>query len=198
MKSIVFTGGSCGAKTLIFECLKQLYPNFAFISETAVMIINGGFPITNESFPWTEKWQLLFEDTIFNLQKSMEDACIFASEVKDTKIMICDRGLLDIAAHLPGGMSQFCKRYKVTEQEILNRYDVVIHLTSLAVIDPVEYQKIASLRWGNSYFGSLEHTIQIEKSILEIYENHPNRFIINGDGDVEKKKAEVFEIIRNI
>lgn len=197
IKRIVLTGAPCGGKTVIFDTLRQSFFDYTYVPETAVLLLeSSGFPAPTEYYPERSKeWQLDFEDLIFYLQKSIEDAKMSEYIITESKATILDRGLMDIAAHLPGKMEQFCKRYNVTEQEILNRYDVVIHLVSLAVLNPVKYMEVAERRWGNTYLSSLERAIELEESILEAWRNHPNLHIVDGNGDLEIKKSRVIEII---
>jgi len=195
MKRIVFTGGPSSGKTTIMEELKRFYNKAIFVPESATLLLNGGYP---KPQPYSEEWHLLFEDSIFHLQKSIEDAASLKATHAHADLVILDRGLLDVAAHLPNGMNQYCQRYEMTEEESLARYDVVIHLVSFAMFDPIKYQKIAEERWGKSHFTSFDYAINIEQSSYDAWANHKNRFIVDGKGDIKKKTEEVIDIIKRV
>jgi len=147
--------------------------------------------------PWSEARHLLFEDAVFYLQESIERANLLVETHNNLDLVIFDRGLLDVAAHLPSGIGQFHQRYGATD-EVLSRYDVVIHLVSLAVFDSTKYKEISEARWGKSYFSSIEYAIRIEKTTLDVWPGHKDRFIVAGRGDVDQKIMEVVEIIERV
>jgi predicted ATPase len=198
MKKIVFTGGPFSGKSKIASRLRGYFGDqTVFVPETAMLLLEGGFPKPCDILPWSPEWHLAFEDAIFQLQKSIEQASSLLATHNNCKLMILDRGLLDIAGHLPGGMDQFCDRYNVTEEHCLGQYDIVIHLVSIAAIDTVTFQKIARARWKEKTpLTSLEYCLQIEEATLAAYANHKNRFVVHGQGNMESKMTEVVKIVK--
>ncbi|MFA5878294.1 MAG: AAA family ATPase [Candidatus Staskawiczbacteria bacterium] len=196
MKKIILTGGTSGGKTTILERLKKRFNrNAVFVRETATLLLEGGYPKPGDLLPWSQDWHLLFEDAVFYLQRSLEDASSLVARHQNCDLIICDRGLLDVAGHLPGGRAQFCCRYDTTEEESLSRYDVVIHLVSFAMFDPTGYSAVAETRWGNSHLSSLEYAHCTERATLDAWSNHKRRYIVGGQGNIDRKTAEVIEII---
>jgi len=199
MKRIVFTGGpSSGKTTIMRKLLDHFGHKILLVPETATLLLQGGYPGPGKLMPWSEEWHLLFEDAVFNLQKSIERASLLMAMHNDSEIIFFDRGILDVAGHLPGGVAQFCQRYKTTEKESLLQYDIVIHLVSYAMFDPRGYQEIAESRWGKSYFSSVEYARHIEEATLSVWANHKKRFIVDGHGNIEQKATEVIEIIERV
>jgi len=164
------------------------------LSETATLILKNGFPAPGEDFLWSKEWQVLFEDAVFALQKSFEEVYELEDRKDLDRVMICDRGLLDIAAHLPGGIKEFRQRYGMTEKEALARYDAVVHLRSLAVSSPRQYG-----RMGNRYrFGSLDYAKKVEEMTHLVWKRHPLRFVIGNQKGIRGKVSKSIEIVRSL
>lgn len=194
MKKLVLTGGSCSGKTSISYLLEQAFPGQLIVTrEMATTLLKGGFPVPPPDHPEFEKWQTLFEQAIFPAQIALEDAHEMLV-APDIKLMVCDRGLLDVDAYAPGCSAELLRRYDLTHASALARYHTVIHLVSLAVSDPAAYGRI-----GNEHrFETLERATQLEYRCRDAWKDHPNRHVINGAADMQPKIDQVFALVRQL
>ncbi len=191
MKKIVLTGGSCSGKTSIAYLLEQAFPGEVIVvKEVATTLLKGDFPVPSADYHDFEKWQTYFEQAILPVQIALEDAHEMLAS-PEIKLMICDRGLLDIDAYAPGCSTEVLTRYSMTHQNALDRYDLVIHLVSLAIADPENYGKI-----GNEHrFETLERAAQLEYRCQDAWAKHHNRIVIN-EADWSKKTKQAIELVR--
>ena len=194
MIKIVLTGGPCGGKTVVQSAIKKEFGDLAIlVPEIATLLINNGFPAPGKEFRWNKEWDLLFSDTILPLQLSFEKACLMTAK-KNCRLMICDRGVLDVAAHFYGGTAAFCKWYGLSEKDLLLRYEAVVHLKSMAVIDPCSYGKSNN----DARFGSLSYAKRVERMTRIVWAKHPNRIIIGGQEGIEGKISTTINFVRSM
>lgn len=173
---IVITGGPCAGKTTVLEALKKELPGVNFVNEVATTLFNEGYPAPN---PWTQEWQNGFQKAIFDRQ--------IQEETTVRGITIFDRGLGDGAAY----DSNFWNRFNLTKEDIWNRYDYIIILRSLAFLDPEKY---VELQKSNPHrFESPERALELDQKILDIYKEHPNAFV--SDGNLETTINHIKEIV---
>lgn len=193
MKKIVLTGGPCSGKTTILRVLKEEFGALLIlVPEVATMLLGNGFPVPGRDVEWSEAWQAAFQSAILPLQKAIEDAYMLAAARNGAKLIICDRGLLDGAAYTPGGVTEFCKRYHIDAIEALKRYHAIIHLESLAVVDPDKYGKTGN----DQRFEPLERAVEIEGATKAAWEAHTKRMIIDGRRGIDGKISETIGIVR--
>lgn len=128
------------------------------------------------------------------LQQTLDKACAMAAQYCKKKLLICDRGLLDVLAYTNWSMEDFCLRFGLDAREILSQYAMVIHLESLATSSPASYGN-----HGNEMrFESLKRAQEIEYATQAAWSVHPNRIIIGGaENRIEEKISQVEVIIRD-
>ncbi len=194
MKTLVLTGGSCSGKTSIVHNLEQDFSEqIVVVREVATTLLKGKFPVPPSDHPEFERWQTLFEQAIFPAQIALEDAHKMLV-APDIKLMVCDRGLLDVDAYAPGCSDELLRRHNMSRQEALARYDMVINLVSVALTKPAAYGRI-----GNKYrFETPERARELEERCQDAWADHPNRHIIDGGGKLDAKIQQVFELVRQM
>ena len=134
---IVLTGGPCAGKSSVLKYLRARLPNAAFVSEAARMLLSGGYPVPGEELEYTDDWKHSFQGAILDLQQRLEYFWMQEAQRAGKRLLVCDRGLLDGAAYLPGGLAQYLASYKLDYKQTLARYHAVYHLESLATGNPV-------------------------------------------------------------
>lgn len=180
--SVVLTGGPCAGKTYIISKLKQI-TNYLIVPEVATLLFSQGFKTPKKI---TKAWQYRFQKAIIAKQLELEN------KIKPVNVVVLDRGILDGAAYIDGGVKEFCRKFNLNEEDVLKRYDVVIHLVSLAQSNPKEYER---LKTSNPHrFETLEMAKETEKRTLEAWKNHPNRYIL--DGTLQSNYTQVLNIIK--
>lgn len=189
---VVLTGGPCAGKTETLKYIQDRYPNtVTAVPEAARLVLESGFPLPNEDFPWSQNWQYALQDVILPMQLSIESVYENIARATGKKALVCDRGILDFAAYFDGGLQELGSRYNLDTDEVLERYAAIIHLESVAVEYPELYQ-------GDGRLEDAEGARAKELLTREVWEAHPNRFIVRGSDEFTKKAKKVSKILENI
>jgi len=193
MKKIVITGGPCAGKSTVIEAIAEEFGNrVVVVPEVATALFEAGFPPPN---PWTQEWQDALQAAIIVGQYRFEARAEAEARDNGCQIIICDRGILDGAAYLQGGVEEFCGRFDVDEGEILSRYEAVIHLESLSTLDPELYRELA--KSNPSRFEDIAMAEERELNLRRAWSGHKNRMHLSAD--IEASTGRVREIInRNL
>ena len=178
-KKIALTGGPNSGKTTALTILKETFgPQVELVREAATMVFSGGFPRQDNSRAHIEAAQKI----IFVATREMEE---LAEEYSQAELIVCDRGTVDAAVYWPGGVDDFFKTMGTTLEKEMARYDAVLHLSPPT--NPAFYQS-THVRTEN-----LHQAFEIDEKILQIWQNHPNRLIVEG----KEHFCEKAEIIKN-
>lgn len=132
IKKIVLTGGPCAGKTTAIEQIKEVLIKKGYrvfiVPESATELINGELrPFGNDSID-IDLFQKLIMKYQLVKEKIYEEAA--RSLPNDSKsVIIYDRGLLDNKAYI----SHYQFQKILNEGDLLERYDMVIHLVTAAI-----------------------------------------------------------------
>ena len=182
LKKIVLTGGPCSGKTTTLTAIKEAFGELVVtVPEAATILLSGGFPLPGRDLDWSPEWQREFQSTICALQNALETTHQAIATACGARLLVCDRGLLDGAAYTPGGKAEFLKAYDIDEQEALNRYQLVIHLESLAVSKPELYGKANN----ESRYENLEEAQALDGRTRQAWDSHPNHQILGGKWELD-------------
>ena len=191
MKKIVVTGGPCGGKTTFLDALRELDLPVVIVPEAATILLSGGFFEPNKDVPWSEDWQTAFEYAVFHLQKSLEETAALQARQKGVSVLICDRGSLDAAVFLPGGLVQAKLLLNLDVNSERLRYDAVLHLESLATADSANYGTA-----GNGHrIESVDRAQKIEMLSREVWSQHKNYHFIDGQRSIDSKISDALALI---
>ena len=178
-KKIALTGGPNSGKTTALTILKETFgPQVEVVREAATLVFSGGFPRQDNSVAHIEAAQKI----IFVTTREMEE---LAEEYSQAPIIICDRGTVDAAVYWPKGVEDFFNVMGTSLDKELARYDAVLHLSPPS--NPAFYQST------HVRTESLDQAFEIDRKIMEIWKNHPHRFIVEGKEHFFEKA----EIIKN-
>ncbi len=190
MKKIALTGGPAGGKS---TALRHLEANFgdklATTPEVATILLGGGFPTPTEEHPWTPQWQKSFQASIATIQIALEQITEQRAEQHNKRFIVCDRGLADGGAYLPGGLEELSEIVGQSTAQILGRYSLVIHLPTSAT-QTIGYQK----HTNEHRMEQADEAIELETKTLAAWRDHPNRQIINIE-DYTNRNQEITRII---
>jgi predicted ATPase len=180
-RRVVLTGGPGGGKTALLELIRQSYcSHVRVLPEAAGVVFGGGFP--REDDPACRR---AAQRAIFHIQHELEAA----GDSHNPAVVLCDRGTIDGLAYWPGPTEEFWSSLSTTLEKELSRYDAVIHLRT-----PTQergYNHDNSLRTE-----SASAAADIDARILQAWERHPRRFVIESSTEFLDKAAIALEVLR--
>ena len=185
MKKIVLTGGPCAGKsTVLAELVRRFGSRIVVVNEVATALFEAGFPPPN---PWTQEWQNALQAAIICGQYRFEAEAVAEAEKAGAEIVICDRGLLDGAAYLAGGVQEFCERFRLDEGSALAEYAAVVHLESLATLNPDLYLDLVAT--NPNRFEPLGMAQEREIGLRQAWAGHINRHHLAGALEVSAEQV---------
>ncbi len=191
IKKIVLTGGPCAGKTTIFNHLKEEYRDKAvFVPEIATKLFDEGYP--REGSEPTPQWQNTFQSAVMSAQMKLEAEAETEALAAGKTVIVCDRGTLDGGAYTTGGKQAFCDLNKLNAQEIIDDYDTVIHLESMAIGDPEAYENTSNTH----RLESVETATKLDQAIWDAWTGHPQHIRICCVGGMRIKQHLVDKVIQ--
>lgn len=195
---IVLTGGPCAGKTSALtkieeELTEKGYKVF-IVSESATELIKGGIkPFGNMPIDLI-KFQSLILKYQYEKEKIYEEA---AKSLGDDEkcIIIYDRGLLDNKAYINQQIfNELLKEQGLKELEIMDNYNMVIHLVTAA--DGAE----EAYTLGNNVARTetIEEAKELDNRTVNAWAGHPNLRIIGNEKDFASKLQNVIDEINNL
>ena len=192
---VVISGGPCAGKTtaldIVAKALDEEGDTVIIVDETATELIRAGIrPFGKDK----DRLELInFQREIITNQIDKEDRRLeSARKVPNDEVTILyDRGAMDGGAYLTDEeFAQLLKEEGYTEEQLLDRYDLIIILMSTAVDKEKCYVNSAE---------RIETPVvarQRDIRTAQMWHKHPNLIVINNDGTVEEKVELVLDVIR--
>lgn len=190
---IALTGGPCGGKTTSIQAIEEEFKEKGYhvivVPEAATILINSGIrPFGNNALTMDGFQKYVMETQLF----LEEQATKAAKEIDAPTIIVCDRGLPDDKAYVSDEtFKKLIKDFNVTQFELLNRYNLVIHLTT-AADGKEEYYTTSN---NGARIETPEEARQKDRRTLESWLGHDNLKIMGNDTDFETKIANVIREI---
>lgn len=171
---VVITGGPCAGKTELWRFMGKAFPQGVPVPEAATDLILSG---KSEHTLGLEN----FQRAVYERQLELEEEALGKG-----LLLLCDRGLLDGLAYLPGLLSLL----GVSPQEVAARYAMVIQLE--VIRDARDYAAHCSTNPARHE----EHAraLVLERRLRRIYERHP--FYVLLSGSLKEKKREALRLLR--
>jgi len=180
-RRVVLTGGPGAGKTALLELIRQSFcSHVKVLPEAASVVFGGGFP--REDDPLCRR---AAQRAIFYVQRELETA----GDSHSPAIVLCDRGTIDGLAYWPGPSEEFWSSLSTTLEIELGRYDAVIHLRTPAQEHGYNHQN--PLRTESAGAAA-----DIDAQIVQAWERHPRRFIVESSAEFLDKAARALEILR--
>lgn len=193
ISKIVLTGGPCAGKTTIIEKIREYLIskgyNVFIVSETATEVINSGI----KPFGDNPLDTLSFQRIIFSQQLNKENSVIEAikSYKEGNAIVIFDRGILDNKAYMSDEQFNILlDEFNLTELDICNRYDSIIHLNTAALLD-----EGYTLENNQARSESKEEAINLDKKTYNAWNLHSKLYAVKPEEELNIKVKNVFDII---
>lgn len=197
--TVAMTGGPCAGKSTMIDFLStELEKNnikCIVIPETATEIINDKIHWRDTNVPRYD-----FQEAVFSLQLAKENVFFnLAQKIDYSKIVIlCDRGLMDGKAYIDEtGFNKILKSHGFSsEDEILKRYDLVLHLETSANLGSETYEtKSNKARTAN-----IIEALTFDNNVKRAWENHSNIKAFKStpifDNKKQAIKTELFNYIK--
>jgi predicted ATPase len=179
-RRIVLTGGPGAGKTAVLELVRQHFCKHVHVlPEAAGIVFGGGFPRATEPTVLRAA-----QRAIFYVQRELEAA----AETGNAAIVVCDRGTVDGAAYW-FGPDDLWSAVGTSLDEQLGRYDAVIHLRTPGQHDGYNHQN--PLR-----FESAAQAALVDQRLIDVWAQHPRRFIVEPAADFLAKAKRVLDILR--
>lgn len=181
-RRVVLTGGPGAGKTAALEVIRRLYaPHVQVLPEAASIVFGGGFP--RRASPAAVRCAQL---AIYRVQEQLERLSV---DEPSSHLTLCDRGVLDGLAYWPGGPAGMLAEVGHDRASLLARYDLVIHLRTPP--DGDGYGHSNPLRTEDA-----EEAHRIDLRILQCWEGHPHRVVVDSTHDFRVKLDRVLELVR--
>lgn len=189
---IVLTGGPSGGKSTLQREVENNHFDTAYsVPEVATILLSGGFPTPTEQNPWSEQWQRQLQVAIAISQIALEEVSTSRAQNESKKLIVLDRGLLDGAAYLHGGIEELEEITGQNEESMLGRYDTVLHLTTSAKHGAYDKQS------NEHRFEEAEVALELDDKIMSVWQKHPNRIILD-QPDKSSRILSGLQIIRDL
>lgn len=188
LTTIVLTGGPCAGKSsslsYVASHLTQKGYHVVVIDELATELQRNGF------IPGKTISPLLFQEMVLREALSREHFYKESSKksLHQKSIILCDRGIADSKAYVSQKeWGDLLATFTLNDEDVLGRYDMVLHLRSVAVDKPHLYTQENNL----SRRESREEAVLVDSAVACAWEKHPTLRIINNEGEFEHKKARI-------
>lgn len=195
---IVLTGGPCAGKTSALARIEEYFTELGYkvliVGESATELIKGGIrPFGDKALK-----SFYFQDTIlkYQLQKEMlyNDVAKKLSE-HDKCIIIYDRGLMDNSAYISEEeFNVLLKNNNLTKLDLMDRYDMVIHLVT-AADGASDYYTLSN---NTARSEGINEAILLDGKTMKAWQGHQNLHIIDNSVNFDVKMNSVIERISNL
>lgn len=184
MKNIVLTGGPCGGKSTalaeIKECLEQRGYKVFIVEESATKLINKGIkPFGENAISMYD-----FQKIIMRYQLRQENIARAKAKLYSNSVIIYDRSTIDNKAYLNDiSWLRLLKELNLDYQKLMNRYDLVIHLVTVADGKEELYTKANNIARSEG----VEEAKLKDVATLSAYLGHNNLKVVDNSTDFKSK-----------
>jgi CYTH domain-containing protein/thymidylate kinase len=201
IKKIVLTGGPCAGKTTALVKIAEYFSGFGYkvfnVPEVPTIYSTAGWNYL------TPNRDLYYqgERAILETQLALEDQFMHLAEVCTRPVLIvCDRGTMDISAYIkPEEWEEIMAMAGTSTNELMERYDAVLHLVSAA--DGAEqYYTTATnaTRYEQANEEGLRLARELDKKVIKAWTGHPRMRVIDNHDDFENKLNHVLKEISKV
>ena len=194
---IVLTGGPCAGKTtavnVIKKHLRELKIPCVIVPETATELIPNFIDDEIDDLYNFQKLimkrQLVKEDDAFDYVKNK-------FQNKDKCVIIYDRGIVDNLAYL-NDINQYRKmlnNFLLGEMQVLDRYDLVLDLLSLATCKSNEYNCLNN----NARKETSDLAALVDYRTSMAWANHHNLRILSSEVSLQEELKSIIDMVDNL
>lgn len=191
IKKIVLTGGPSAGKSSSLEFIHRYYSNLGYkvyiVSETATELMNSGIIPNQNNLSIVE-----FQDIIFKYQLFKENLVLNIVNNNNflNNIIIFDRGVIDNKAYIKDEeFEMILKKYNYSENDLLARYDLIIHLETGAKSN---YYRIDN---NSCRKENVDLAIKLDNLTYKAWQNHNNLVKIECYDNFYDKQNQIINVI---
>lgn len=193
---VVLTGGPSGGKTSSISRIVSTFTELGFtvfvVNETATELMTNGIQINDDISPFE------FQSAIVAEQRFKEDLYARIADNCETDVLIlCDRGLLDGRAYTdPVEFDRILRLNALDEDDVLERYDAIIHLVTSALGKFGHY----SQKENNDIRVECtpEEAVRSDRKTMKAWEGAKRLYIVGNETDFTGKLERVLNIIETV
>lgn len=206
VKKIVLTGGPCAGKTTALAKIEQDLISLGYkvfvVGESATELIKSGVrPFGDKCLNLVEFQKIIM---LYQLQKEEIYDKVLEQYTNDNVVIIYDRGILDNKAYINDeefkevlNYISYNKNKKIYEEDLLDRYDMIIHLVTAADGKKEAY----TLNNNSTRTEGIEEAIRLDKKTMNAWIRHPNLKIIDNEKSFNTKidnvMQKIYELLNN-
>jgi CYTH domain-containing protein/predicted ATPase len=187
---IVLTGGPCSGKSTIMEILRhEMGELIHCVPETASILMKqvGICPSTGR------RDLFRFQRTLYRVQRAFEEISIAQAHCDGKRAVLVDRGTVDIAAYLPGGLSDFDAVCTSTCAHEYERYSRVICLET-----PSREIYNANRQNNPARQESYQEASVLSERTRRVWERHRSFMAIPSECEWNAKVERVRQVLREV
>ena len=193
IKKIALTGGPCAGKTTAIQEIEKESTEKGYqvliVPEAATILINSGIrPFGTYALNIVD-----FQKQVIKLQVTLENIAEETAKLSTyPTIILCDRGILDDKAYVAKkDWKKILNEFSLKEFELMNRYDLVLHLRTAAL----GKEEFYTLDNNSARTETLEEARQKDKNTLEAWLGHEKLKIIGNENSFNEKINQVLKEI---
>ena len=195
VSKICLTGGPCGGKSSALDYIKSQLTKLGY----KVIIINeAATELKQKNIIPVKCSDIDFATLIVKYQLHRElKAENLAKNSKEKYVILCDRSTIEPAVYVGYNIiSDILQKYNKNINQVRDSYDLVLHLTTTAK-GAEEYYTLDN---NETRTENIEDAIKLDDKLLQLWENHSNRIIINNSEKNFDYKLNriVIEVVNNI
>jgi len=137
-----------------------------------------------------------FEVALVRMQQAVEESFMrVAASVSKPAVLLLDRGMADPAAYLPRHLwIDILDAAGLTEKEIMARYDMVLHLETVAK-NAVEYYTTSN---NAARSESVEDACKLDDKVLGCWTSHPQHRVFDNSTDFKGKLDRIINAVGEV
>jgi predicted ATPase len=180
---VVVTGAPGSGKTAVLELMRHVVcEHVHFLPGAMHIVLRGKFPRFTSG-----AGRRAFARAIFGVQRELERMAV---KEGTAAVIVCDRGTVDGAAYWPSDLGSFFLDNGTTLAAEMARYGGVIDLriSPARIADPTNAARIEPGREAG----------EVDATILSLWNEHPHRYVIDGDGDFLDRAVRAVAVLDEI
>lgn len=193
IKVVAVTGGPKAGKTTFLQLAKERIPGLIVAPEATTIVLQENIHFLPKMNELSRDEKLEFHKMVLEKQKLLEKEVLEQAERKKSKIVMCDRGIADTLAYLDEVRLHFMNIENIELSLIYNRYDLVLHFESVVITRPELFDN----ENNKCRYETKEGAIYREKTLQEIWKDHPNRHFLSGHKGLEYSCEKAFKIMKD-